>query len=1132
MMRDPYYRAIVEGLNSKLDPDLFELCVADILREVYPTLVPICGGQDAGMDGAIADGEGEPYPLVTTTGKDVIGNLTKNLNRYVKEGGLRKKVVLATSQSLTPRRIQNLYKRARELGFTLVNVHEQTDIAGRLYRHPKWVKDLLGISGNAPALSIFPKSDRPIINKNLIARDADLQWLQKTTDDVLLVGEPGSGKTFLLCEFVKQNEGLFVVSNERDEIANGIRSQQPRYLIVDDAALHIELVWDLRQMRQELGAEFIIITSGWPGNKDKLAYALSLPESQIRNLELLTRDEIVEVIKDAGLQGPRGLIKEIVDQSEGRPGLAATLADLCLKGSTREVILGDAISRSIKSYFLPRVGEKAIDVLAAFSVGGDAGMSLQVVADWLKISPLEVRTIAVELAAGGVVWEVKDDYYRWDQGTRDTVRRLAVHPAILRHVFLREVFFSGAFSLSIDTLLEHVPDRESAAVALIGAYSRGADVDEAFLLRFLEQVNSVSVWINYAWLGPKEAEYVFTKHPEHLPYRPALHHIPSLVLPGLFQLAIDDDRAIHSTPEHPLRLISDWVKSAIPGTKEVVNRRKVLLDSVIQWVLRGGDIHVFSRVLAIVFSPDFENTSADPGSGNSLTIQYGPLSLNEMKEIRRWWKQTVDHIKQLDDVDWHDLKELVRSWAYSSMISKHLSPEQKKFMKEFASEILSDLVAVFPDSPGLARWANQIAVHIDIPLRFSVPEEFLIIYPVLNKGERWSDVGGAHKQDVRHLAKQWALDEPHEVASRIIWMKKECEDVNWPDLMLVLCEEIAQSTERPSLWIEEFLVQGQFLYLTRPFLKRMIEIGEPGWEKTLHSYLKNEDLEWSVAWLILEQNPKREELIEGAIKTIINTPGFGANYDLPSGLSEDIILRLLTYGHPILAEATAKSMWYTSSSEEKERLFSLIDWRKAVLNATDDHFLADVIAKNADLAFDWLVAIFDKKKDDIFFSFHRFDLSLKIAAGVLNREQKIRIIKILAEKGGYESFVYWLVENDIGLYDLLLESQELQPFHLVPIGCFEQDIENWIRKMLIALDAGYGPEDVMIASLRSYCDEVSVWPGPISNRWKLWMERFEKLLTYDDDLIREIGRLGKKKSELEYQEASTRERKRAIYGID
>ena len=120
-MTDPFYRQIVAALEAKdFDPLVFQRCMGDLLRDTFPGLVPIVGGSDAGMDGAIADGQGEPYPLVCTTGEDVIGNLTENLDSHLKEGSPRRRVVLATSQALSPTRRRNLTARAREKGFTLL----------------------------------------------------------------------------------------------------------------------------------------------------------------------------------------------------------------------------------------------------------------------------------------------------------------------------------------------------------------------------------------------------------------------------------------------------------------------------------------------------------------------------------------------------------------------------------------------------------------------------------------------------------------------------------------------------------------------------------------------------------------------------------------------------------------------------------------------------------------------------------------------------------------------------------------------------------------------------------------------------------------------------------------------------
>src|SRR5438105_4243888 len=48
--RDPHHSAILSALNGHLDPEVFEACAADLLREVYPSLSPVRGGSDQGFD--------------------------------------------------------------------------------------------------------------------------------------------------------------------------------------------------------------------------------------------------------------------------------------------------------------------------------------------------------------------------------------------------------------------------------------------------------------------------------------------------------------------------------------------------------------------------------------------------------------------------------------------------------------------------------------------------------------------------------------------------------------------------------------------------------------------------------------------------------------------------------------------------------------------------------------------------------------------------------------------------------------------------------------------------------------------------------------------------------------------------
>lgn len=195
MIRDPFYKQILKGLDSPLDEDCFEVCANSLLRKEYPDLVPIRGGTDSGMDGATASNG--PF-LVATTGANVIRNLTSSLKSYLKDGGTRRTCALATSQELTNRRRTNLEKRAKQLGFSVLQIYPREAIAERLYNSPRWCKELLGLTGRPSPLTLIPASDRPILDHTLVGREDDIKWLKETSGDRLLYGPPGSGKTFVL----------------------------------------------------------------------------------------------------------------------------------------------------------------------------------------------------------------------------------------------------------------------------------------------------------------------------------------------------------------------------------------------------------------------------------------------------------------------------------------------------------------------------------------------------------------------------------------------------------------------------------------------------------------------------------------------------------------------------------------------------------------------------------------------------------------------------------------------------------------------------------------------------------------------------------------------------------------------
>jgi len=205
-MPDLLYDAIARAIGRPLDGDLFERCAVELLRErYYPTLKPVEGGGDAGMDGAGELPNGERFFLVSTVGEDLRGNLDRNVQSHLDAGGDRRVVVFATTRKVTGRRRLELSQHLQErFGVRLAEVHDRGDFIDLLYRSPRWRRDLLGVAGQARALTRLPATRRPTPEVPVIGRDGDLEHLRNIAGDLVLSGKPGIGKTFLLQKLMRE----------------------------------------------------------------------------------------------------------------------------------------------------------------------------------------------------------------------------------------------------------------------------------------------------------------------------------------------------------------------------------------------------------------------------------------------------------------------------------------------------------------------------------------------------------------------------------------------------------------------------------------------------------------------------------------------------------------------------------------------------------------------------------------------------------------------------------------------------------------------------------------------------------------------------------------------------------------
>jgi hypothetical protein len=1106
MTRDPFYQQILAGLRGQLDPELFERCAAGLLRRIYAGLVPIRGGSDAGMDGACTDGAGPGFPLVCTTGEDVIGNLNQSLRSYRSKGDTRDRAILATSQELTGTRRRNLEAAAGELGFILVGIHTQANFADLLYRDPAWCLELLGLTGNPPPLSALPLNNRPALTSSLIGREEDLAWLRATPGDLLLVGQPGAGKTSVLSVLAQAGEGLFVIDDDLARVAAGIREQGPMALLVDDAHLRPGFLKRLRHLRQEVGASFRIIADCWPGERDLVARELGVTPSAVRLIDLLRRSQIVEIIRDCGIAGPNGLLHELVDQAAGKAGLAVTLCHLCLREGAREIVLADALARDVRATFEQLVGAKAIPVLAAFATGGERGLPMATVARELAMSLASIQADSVRLAAGGVLDQIGPGV-------------LAVRPEALRHALVRDVFFRGPATLPIGCLLT-AGEPDAVARTLIGARRRGARVEYPLLTDWLRRTTSDETWAAFAWLGPAESRWVLREEPGRLMAvaRATLHHVPDEVIPLLLDAEAREERPGASTSEGPLGTLRAWVAAAHPGTGEPVRRREALLRAALAWAGRGESWTVGLAAACTALTPAFIDYEHSPADRFGLTMLHGCITPEEMLAAQGLWPRLRERLAEFGVEDWSPLKALAEEWAYPGRMTVQLSPEVVGKMAGFVAQVLEEITRLGQDRPSLLHWALRLAHYQGLQLPVQLDPDFLTLFPFRELGD-WHSAQEEQAGAARELAARWVSAPPEEVARRLAAWDLEMrgpEGRLWPCWSDFVCGEIARRSDAPSAWVNALRDAGAAADLIEPFLRRAAELSEPGWCERLEACLDDASLQAAAVGVVLQLAEPPPGLIDRALRCPAGLPAVALSLCIRGSISEDRVRLLLEHEDGAVASSAATGEWYADPAGSV-RPGLRAAWRRAVVRCMDEPH-GGMLRLDADLARDWLAS---RLWDPTLYLWERGPA--REALEMLSTAQRVDLLRQAPDDVFGGEAVRWIVGDDLAVYSQLLADKRHHRHHLAPL-CGRPD-DAWAAKALLALGTGYVPEEVALAAHR----RLASW-GSESDLWAELASLFQALASHPDARIRQVAQIGREDAMARSEVARLRERREAVLG--
>ena len=1078
-VKDPLYREIEKRLSERLDPVLFERCAVELLRPVYLGLVPVSGGDDAGMDGAISmPTGGPPVPLVCTTAVDVIGNLTKSLESYRKSGGKSQEAVLVTSQALTARKRRNLERRAEEMDFQLRNVHDRNDLTGRLYCHSEWRRELLGITGDLPALSVYPRLHNPRhgADRTLVGRDEAASWVLSQRDDFVLVGQPGVGKRSLLRLLALEGRGLFVVTNDLARIAEGCRAERPEFLLLEDAHLlakdshsHSDLLSAICRMRWEIGASFKVGATTWTWPDRRVADAIG-PAAATKTIHPLSRPDTAKVVRSIAPKLPKAAVAEIVDQSEGRPGLAATLAEhvgavadaATRAGPASELGVPSAASRPADGQLLldhlrrsctsRGLTGRDLDVLAVFALAGSTGMALARVADVLREGEARVDQVLSKVAPTGII--------------NDRGHHVAIVGPVLRVALVARTFFQGPSSLSVCEYLSAMPDPRAATETLIDARARGASVSHELIQSRLPddaiQGPDRELWQRYAGTGKTAVKWIVQAHPRQIPTVAlcALRALPTTVLSKLISAMSSQDESVPSQAHHDdllvgqdthpaLSAIQEWIREP---THDTVRRRQWLFDTLAS-SFEGSqqppmELHrTVASLVPLVFSLRLDALDPDPIKLGTVRFDIRGLSPDHVEQIHALWKLSTDLLRKANALD--TARGIARSWATAPRrLGRVLPPETARVVQDFAARMITDVVGWSDGRPGVVLWAKQIAAECKVhaaglPATPSDLEELFGIRPDASTLDR--------DRAVRLVAEKLA-DRPAAAGVDRLLHYQEAARVTlhkWTALGAVekVVHHIAECTQEPSAWVTALAFRQADVRWMKPFVDAMLA-KDRGCEEGWRALLDRNEYRDVVVQSAIYWSRVPEDVVAYVLEQLADPdamPGVVFWKDVPNTWKE----RMLTHENRRVAEVAACEM-YREYQNHDPKLLTLsrtarTSWRRAIVASDDEMVLAFAIQHHPDVAKAWFLSP-DTSGSSTFYA---------EAASVLDSDAKLQLVRAMPASTGPRAFVA-LVGRDATLYKEFLSRRDLEPMHLEPLA----DRVPSPALAITALDHGYSPNDI------------------------------------------------------------------------
>ncbi len=772
---------------------------------------------------------------------------------------------------------------------------------------------------------------------------------------------------------------------------------------------------------------------------------------------------------------------QVVSDPDSIPlGLAAMLIESCLGGTEKsfsEFWNGETLARWIRSEFREQIGEEAIQVLACFAMGGDAGIEVDRVAKVLELSRSKVLQCITELAYGGVIDQVGST-------------RVRVLPASIRAVLVRDYFFSPG-RIPIEEFLEDDLAFSDTVTNLVNAHSLGAPIGDYQLRKLVEQANSLEPWRALIHTSEENAIYVLEKNKEDLSRiaDDLLASIPQRAIAELLQCSECDNRPLASAPDHPLRQIQKWVSSGYPG-REALTRRKIALD-----ILLNLEVPVESalKLLPIIVSPVYEKMVQNPGNRYEFSINSGFVLTSDFEGIRDFWDEILSFLRRTNFSNWAMIIEGVKAWLRpTSRGDIRMTDEQRNVVYNSACEILPSLVDLAKNHPGVVRAIAELADFHQITLSCKAPQRYNVLFP---SAPSYSSGYEQYQLDVEALiskAKDFGEDlantPPTQVITEIKQWSEEANLIGRPamDMCSYCCDAISTKANAQIPWVRAILDLAAPPHLIASFLRRAIDLNETGWEQIMKECLVGEKYLTFAMQIALTHPACPSHIVQKAVEQSRNSIETLRQTIAVYPLEDDVLSMLLASENAAIVATTIEGIWYRNRKVPLDVPW-FQSWRRGVIECMyDEYYLDNIIDENPLLREDWISYLstsikarpcplsLDKLKVHIF---HLSDPK---------RTELLRAIDPTVENA--RNLVIALVGTSESRFEILLSTAKLENLWSVPF--YREPDSVWSSFVIKGLQVGIDARKI-ISETRDYLTPFGPVPRIYQEEVEAWKTSFD-----------------------------------------